>query len=146
MEKKQGYLREENHSYTEQELTNIALVKRHIDAFSRHDIEESLSVLSDDVIDEDLGESTKQGKSEVREEIREYIAAFPDLRWKIVNCIAHEDQVLVEIRGCGSRSDHPLDGGKPGTMVEFFVASILHISNGKVDHMRAYIVRQELSR
>ena len=144
LRKKPSYLRKENHSYTEQELANIALVKRRIDAFSRHDIEESLSLLSDDVVDEDLGESTKHGKSEIRDEIRRYIDTFPNLQWEIMNSIAHEDQVLLEIRGYGTRSDHPLDGGKPGSRVEFYVASIQHVSNGKVDHLRAYIVRQEL--
>ncbi|HZW58378.1 MAG TPA: nuclear transport factor 2 family protein [Nitrososphaerales archaeon] len=133
-------------SYTEQELQNIALARRHIEGFANHNVEQALSVLTDDVIDEDLGEEPKHGKKEIEDEIRGYLKSFPDLHWEITNCFAHGDQVLIEIKARATRGPNALDGGKPGTQVEFYVSSIEHMSNGQIDHMRAYIIPIELSK
>ena len=110
--------------YTEEERSNIALVRTHIEGFAEHDIERSLSVVSDDVVDEDFGEPPKHGRGELEEEIQGYLDSFPDLKWNIDNIFAHDDQVLVEISGIGTRSTKAIDGGKPGTRVQFWVASV----------------------
>ena len=135
-----------NPDYTEEERANIALVRTHIEGFAEHDVERSLSVVSEDVVDEDFGEPPKHGRGELEEEIRGYLDAFPDLRWNIDNIFAHDDQVLVEISGIGTRSTKAIDGGKPGTRVQFWVASVEHVHEGKIDNMRAYIVQEELDK
>ena len=132
--------------YTEEERSNIALVRTHIEGFAEHDIERSLSVVSDDVVDEDFGEPPKHGRGELEEEIQGYLDSFPDLKWNIDNIFAHDDQVLVEISGIGTRSTKAIDGGKPGTRVQFWVASVEHVCEGKIDRMRAYIVQEELDK
>ena len=131
--------------YTQQELANIAVVRTHIEGFGNRDVEQALSVLSDDVIDEDFGEPPKHGKEEIRQEIEEYLTSFPDLRWEIVDIFAHNDQVTVEIKAQATRGPDSIDGGEAGTKVNFWVASVEHVSNGKIDHMKAYIVKEELS-
>ena len=132
--------------HTEEERANIDLVRTHLEGFAEHDIERSLSVVSDDVVDEDFGEPPKNGRGELEEEIRGYLASFPDLKWSIDNIFAHGDQVLVEISGIGTRSTKAIDGGKPGTRVQFWVASVEHVREGKIDRMRAYIVQEELDK
>ena len=83
---------------------------------------------------------------ELEEEIHGYLDSFPDLKWNIDNIFAHDDQVLVEISGIGTRSTKAIDGGKPGTRVQFWVASVEHVGGGKIDRMRAYIVQEELDK
>ena len=132
--------------YTDEEQANVALVRTHIEGFAEHDIERSLSVVSEDVVDEDFGEPPKHGRKELEEEIRGYLDSFPDLKWNIENIFAHGDEVLVEISGIGTRSATAIDGGEAGTRVQFWVASVEHVSDGKIDRMRAYIVQEELDK
>lgn len=139
-----GRKRMASSEYTEQELANIAVVRAHIEGFGNRDVEQALSVLADDVIDEDFGEPPKHGKAEIRQEIEGYLSSFPDLRWEIVNVFAHDDQVLIEIKARATRGPNPVDGGKPGTKVDFWVASVEHVSDGKIDHMKAYIAQAEV--
>jgi ketosteroid isomerase-like protein len=133
----------EGHAYTKRQLENLEIVRTHIGAFSDHDIPKALSVLTEDVVDEDLGEPPKHRKKEIEEEIRGYITNFPDLTWKIANWFADGDYILYEIYGKGTRGISSKDG-MAGTKVEFFVDSVVHVKDGKIDRMKAYIVPHEL--
>ncbi len=78
-------------------------------------------------------------RGELEEEIQGYLDSFPDLKWNIDNIFAHDDQVLVEISGIGTRSTKAIDGGKPGTRVQFWVASVEHVCEGKIGDVPAAV-------
>ena len=75
-------------AFTEDELTNMELVRTNIEGMSEHDIDKAVSPLSEDILDLDLGEEPRQGKDQIRDEMNMYFETFPDLKWRITNLFA----------------------------------------------------------
>ena len=124
---------------------NIKLDEQFIAAWSTHDADRAVAVLSDDVMWQDVGSpEPMRGKAAARQFIQSWFTAFPDLKAVVTNRVVSEDRVASETEFTGTNSGPlqlapsapaiPATGKKVMGKGTYF----LRIQNGKAAEVHSY--------
>lgn len=118
---------------------NLELAEKWVEAMNKHDAELLGSLCADDVVSREMAEPEAfEGKTAVINAYKELFSAFPDCTTEIVNRIADEKGVLLEVLWKGT-SKGPFRGTPPtGKKVELPIAYVFEIENGKIKKVREY--------
>jgi steroid delta-isomerase-like uncharacterized protein len=82
---------------------NKALVVNAYEKYNEsHDVKEWIDLLADDYTDYSMGPEPVKGKAAVLEASNQFVAAFPDLNWKIFRSVAEGNMVWVELQMSGT--------------------------------------------
>jgi len=84
---------------------NIKLDEEFIAAWSAHDADRALALLSEDVVWQDVASpEPMHGKAAIRQYLQGWFTAFPDLNARVKNRVVTEDQVAAEVEFTGTNS------------------------------------------
>lgn len=82
---------------------NKAVVLKAYEKYNQsHDLKEWIDLLADDYIDYSMGPEPVKGKTAVGENANQFVAAFPDLSWKVLRAVAEGNMVWVELEMSGT--------------------------------------------
>src|SRR6266508_1609067 len=74
-------------------------------AWSAHDADRALALLSEDVVWQDVASpEPMHGKAAIRPYLQGWFTAFPDLNARVKNRVVSEDQVAAEVEFTGTNS------------------------------------------
>ena len=124
---------------------NIRLDEEFIAAWSAHDPDRALALLSEDAVWRDVASpEPMRSKTAIRQYIQGWFTAFPDLNANTKNRVANEDQVAAEVEFTGTNSGPlqmapgapaiPATGKKVMGKGTYFV----RIRNGKAVEVHTY--------
>jgi steroid delta-isomerase-like uncharacterized protein len=115
---------------------NRELVRHWIEAIERHNIDEALTLCTEDYIWQGMapqGWSRVQGKENFRVAVMEFLDAMPDLKIDILDMVAEGDRVAIRLREIGHHTGIEWCGVKPaGATVEWFPFDFYRIENGLI--------------
>lgn len=118
---------------------NLEIVKSWIKAMNEHNLQKMASLYTDNIKAEEVPEhKTVVGKEIVTKTYEELFKAFPDCKATVINCIAGDNYVVVEIIWEGTNKNE--FRGTPATnrKAELRIAYIFKIINGKICEIREY--------
>lgn len=108
---------------------NKDLVRRFFEAYSRHDVEAAVALVTEDVVNH---HSTLQGRDGFREELAYWYAAFPDLSVTVEDVIAEGDRVAVRATARGTHGGELMGMPASGKRIEVQEIDIARIEGGKI--------------
>ena len=84
---------------------NLKLDEEKIAAWNAHDVDRSLTILSDDIVWQDVGSPQPfNGQEAVRQYIQNWFSAFPDIKINVINRVVTEDQIASELEFTGTNT------------------------------------------
>jgi steroid delta-isomerase-like uncharacterized protein len=123
---------------------NATVVRAHYDAFNRRDIDQALTLVTDDVkwmnIPFDVDYSGRKG---YREFLENWTTAMPDGKVEIVNVIPGDEWTVVEFIGRGTHTG-PLLGPRGTTIpatqkkLDLKFCELLRVRDGQISEARVY--------
>jgi steroid delta-isomerase-like uncharacterized protein len=108
---------------------SIALLDRFADAWNRHDLDELMSMMTDDCVFEasagpDVNGQRSEGRQAVRAAFASVFEQFPDARWAGARHFVAGDRAVSEWTFSGTRRD--------GTRVEVNGCDLLTLRDGRI--------------
>ncbi len=84
---------------------NLKVDEENIAAWNAHDVDRSVAIFPDDVTWHDVGSPQPfKGKDAVRQYIRGWFTAFPDMKITVKNRVITEDQLASEVEFTGTNT------------------------------------------
>ena len=124
---------------------NIRLDEEFLATWGAHDPDRALALLSDDIVWRDVSiPEPMHGKDAIRQYLRGWFTAFPDMSTKTKNRVVSEDQVAAEVEFTGTNSGPmQMAPGAPampatGKQVIGQGTYFLRVRNGKVVEVHSY--------
>lgn len=105
------------------------VVRRFFEAYSRHDVEAAVAVVTEDVVNH---HSTLQGRDGFREELAYWYAAFPDVSVTVEDLVAEGDRVAARITARGTHGGEFMGMPATGKRIEVQEIDIARIEDGKI--------------
>ncbi len=82
---------------------NKATVLKSYEEYSKtRDAQAWFSIMADDYVDYSMGPEPVQGRAAVEEAAKQFVAAFPDVDWKVLRTVAEGNMVWVELEMSGT--------------------------------------------
>ena len=123
---------------------NMKLDDEFIAAWNAHDPDAAVAVLSEDVVWQDVtNPEPMRSKEGIRQYLRGWFSAFPDIRITLKNRVATEDQVAAELEFAGTNSGALQMGPGPaipatGRKVNGKGTYFIRFRNGKPVEVHSY--------
>jgi len=116
-------------------------------AVNAHDVEQFLSLHTDDIIVENVALGTiSRGKEAVRANLERNFAAIPDYRIELTSCFASGDRQWEEYVACGTHEGEFMGIPATGKSFSFRVTTVRELRNGKTSHVSVYYDSASLMR
>ena len=84
-------------------VQNKATVLKSYEEYSKtRDAQAWFRIMADDYVDYSMGPEPVQGRAAVEEAAKQFVAAFPDVDWKVLRAAAEGNMVWVELEMSGT--------------------------------------------
>jgi steroid delta-isomerase-like uncharacterized protein len=110
----------------------IQLVKKLFTAWNRADVDGVLNCYDQEFTREDLSSNKKHGQEQLEKIVKEYLQAFPDIRYEIEKLIEKDQSIIVCWRANGHHKAKLMGIPATGKFISFTGVSILEIENNKI--------------
>jgi steroid delta-isomerase-like uncharacterized protein len=110
----------------------IQLVKQLFTAWNRADVHGVLACYEKEFTREDLSSNKKHGHEQLEKIVKEYLQAFPDIRYEIEKLIEKDDNIIVCWRANGHHKAKLMGIPATGKLISFTGVSILEIENKRI--------------
>ncbi|HEX4958498.1 MAG TPA: ester cyclase [Lacibacter sp.] len=108
------------------------LVKKLFTAWNRADVSGVINCYDKEFTREDLSSNKKHGHEQLEQIVKEYLNAFPDIRYEIEKLIEKDQNIIVCWRANGHHKAKLMGIPATGKFISFTGVSILEIRNGKI--------------
>jgi steroid delta-isomerase-like uncharacterized protein len=116
-------------------------------AINAHDVEQFLSLHTDDIIVENVALGTvSRGKEAVRANLKRNFAAIPDYRIELTSCFASGDRQWEEYVASGTHEGDFMGIAATGRSFSFRVTTVRELREGKTCHVCVYYDSASLMR
>jgi steroid delta-isomerase-like uncharacterized protein len=112
------------------EQANKALIRRYIQTWNRGDIEELVEFWAPDLVHHTRCDS--HGFDDTKRIIKQFMANFADMRFRIEDMIAEGDRVVTRMRWSATHTGEYLGTPASGRPVSCLLIGIARIADGKI--------------
>lgn len=110
----------------------IQIVKKLFTAWNRADVDGVLNCYDQEFTREDMSSNKKHGLEQLEKIVKEYLQAFPDIRYEIEKLIEKDQSIIVCWRANGHHKAKLMGIPATGKFISFTGVSILEIENDKI--------------
>jgi len=120
-------------------MTNLQIAREWLQGMNEHDVEKMFRLCTEDLIGDEVAEPEPHvGRAAVKESYVDLFNGFPDCKAEILNELAGDDQVLIEIRWTGTNTGEFRGTPATGKPVDVRIAYIFKFRDGKICSITEY--------
>jgi steroid delta-isomerase-like uncharacterized protein len=129
-------------------MSSADVATRYFEAVGAHDLDTAVALWSPGGIERVVGQRQLTAPDEIRAFLGELHAAFPDLRWEVLEVTASEDRAAVRWRACGTfAGPGRFQGFAPnGARLEMEGCDVLSVNDGRIERLDAYVDSGDIAR